>query len=91
MVYLSPDSTIKVKANPRKLFSGYIPHTRYEHVLADGCAECLGGIGSGPSERSAGGESSGAPWPDGDDSGDALRAAIAVKVTGQRLNTGRHL
>ena len=71
-MHLSPDSTIKVKADPRKLFSGYIPQTRDEHVLADSCAECLGGIGSGPAECSASGESSEAPWPDGDDSGDAL-------------------
>ena len=86
-MYLSPDSTIGVKVNPRKLFPGYIPHSRYEHVLADSCAECLGGIGSGPAEHSASGESPEAAWPDGDDSGDALRAAIAVPVTGQRLNT----
>ena len=51
----------------------------------------VGGIGSGPAGRSARGESLGAPWPDGGDSGDALRAAIAVTVTGQQLNTGRHL
>ena len=88
---MSPGSTIKVYVGPRKLFPGYIPQTRYEHILADSCAECLGGIGSGPAERSAGGESLGAPWPDGDDSGDALRAAIAVTVTGQRLDTGGHL
>ena len=85
-MYLSPDSTIKVKANPRKLFPGYIPHSRYEHVLADSSAECLGAIGSGPAEHSASGGSPEAAWPDGDDSGDALRAAIAVTVTGQRLN-----
>ena len=83
---MSPDSTIKVKANPRKLFLGYIPQTRYEHVLADGGAECLGAIGSGPAEHSASGGSPEAAWPDGDDSGDALRAVIAVTVAGQRLN-----
>ena len=59
-MYLSLDSTITVKANPRKLFPSYIPQTRYEHVLADSCAECLGGTGSGPAERSARGESPGA-------------------------------
>ena len=37
---------------------------------------------------SAGSESSGAPWPGGNVSGDALRAAIAVTVTGQRLDKG---
>ena len=87
MVYLSSDSTIKVRANPRQLFPSEIPQTRYEHVLADSGAECLGAIGSGPAERSASGESPEAAWPDGDDSGDALRATIAVTVTGQRLNT----
>ena len=53
MVHLSPDSAIKVKANPRKLFPDYIPQVRHEHVLADGGAECLGSIGIGPAERSA--------------------------------------
>ena len=44
MVHLSPDSAIKVKANPRKLFPDYIPQVRHEHVLADGGADCLSGI-----------------------------------------------
>ena len=59
MVYWSPDLMIKVLANPRKLFSGYIRQVAYEHVLADGGAECPGGIGSDPAEYSARGESLG--------------------------------
>ena len=89
-MYLSPDYTIKAQANLGKLFSGYISQVGYEHVLADSCAECLGGIGSGPAERSVRGENPEASWPDRDDSGDALRAPIAVTVTGQRLITGKH-
>ena len=65
MVYLSPDSTIKVKANLRKLFPDYIPAVRHEHVLADGVTECLDGIGSDPAERPVRGESPRASWPDG--------------------------
>ena len=65
MLYLSPDYTIKVIANPRKLFPGYIPQVRQEHVLADGATECLAGIGSDPAKRPVLGESPETPWPDG--------------------------
>ena len=48
-------------------------------------AECLGGIGSDPAERSA-------LISPRVLAADAERgAAIAVAVTGQRFNTGRHL
>ena len=38
---MSPDYTIKVIANPRKLFPGYITQVRQEHVLADGATESV--------------------------------------------------
>ena len=48
-------------------------------------AECLGGIGSDPAERSA-------LISSGVLAADVKRgAAIAVTVIGKRLNTGRHL
>ena len=65
MSYLSHDYTIKVIANPRKLFPDYIPQVRQEHVLADDATECLAGIGSDPAKRPVRGESPEAPWPDG--------------------------
>ena len=39
--------------------------------------ECLGGVGSGLAERPARGEGLGALWPDGNYSGNALRADAA--------------
>ena len=51
MVCLSLNYTIKVIANLRKLFPGYITQVRQEHVLADGATECLAGIGSDPAKR----------------------------------------
>ena len=83
---MSPAYTIKVIANPRKLFPGYITQVRQEHVLADGATESLAGIGSDPAERPVRGESPEVPAADAE-----RGAAIAVTVTGQRLNTGGHL
>ena len=50
---------LRFKLAPRKPFPSDIPQAGYEHFLADGGAESLGGIGS------ARGKSHGAPWPDG--------------------------